>query len=46
MYLEIGIRRKNRTYPRAFGEPVASLGTLADVVEMVAYAGAAPATPE
>ena len=45
MYLEIGIRRKNRTYPRAFGEPVASLGTLADV-EMVAYAGAAPATPE
>ena len=23
MYLKIGIRRKNRTYPRAFGEPVA-----------------------
>ena len=45
MYLEIGIRRKNRTYPRACGEPVASLGTLADI-EMVAYAGAAPATPE
>ena len=45
MYLKNGIHRKNRTYPRAFGEPVASLGTLADV-EMVAYAGAAPATPE
>jgi len=45
MYLKNGIRRKNRTYPRRFGVSVASLGTLADV-KMVAYAGAAPATPE
>ena len=45
MYLKNGIHRKNRTYPRRFGVSVACLGTLADV-EMVAYAGAAPATPE